>query len=171
MLRALPAVFLTLAVLLLAWLRHPLAVASPLLCLALAIAASLGTMGWINIRLSVYTLTLIPLFVGIGIDDLLYVTHAQKSGVALEQNRPLLKAISLTTLTTILGYGSLTTAENNGFVAMGKTAVLGLALMYLTAILVLPRCPWTSSKQQKPKNKYVGAPTGRSGVWHKCIDQ
>jgi predicted RND superfamily exporter protein len=146
MLRALPAVFLTLAVLLLAWLRHPLAVASPLLCLALAIAAALGTMGWTNIRLSVYTLTLIPLFVGIGIDDLLYVTHAQKSGVALEQNRPLLKAISLTTLTTILGYGSLTTAGNNGFVAMGKTAVLGLTLMYLTAILVLPRSQRTDSK-------------------------
>ena len=47
-------------------------------------------------------------------------------------------AITLTTVTTLLGYGSLLIARNAGFQAMGATAVIGLALMYAGAVYLLP---------------------------------
>jgi predicted exporter len=38
----------------------------------------------------------------------------------------------------MIGYGSLITASNTGLVTMGKTAILGLGLVFLCVFYLLP---------------------------------
>ena len=138
MLRALILVFILLALILTVSLRSWRLTLMPLATLAVAMLGILGFMGLAGITLSAYTLTLIPVFVGIGIDDLLYVTHAFRSGRTLARSPSMAGAITLTSATTILGYGSLLTARNPGFRAMGFCAVIGLGVMYAGAVFLLP---------------------------------
>jgi predicted RND superfamily exporter protein len=138
MLRALAAVFGVLVLSLGIAFRRLSLVLLPMVSLGIALLGILGALGLLGVAMSAYTLTLIPLFLGIGIDDLFVITHGRRPGDAQTADPSLEFAILLTTLTTIVGYGSLLTARNRGFAAMGTTAVIGLALMYLTAAFVLP---------------------------------
>jgi hypothetical protein len=131
-------VFLVLVAVLLALFRHSRLVAGPLVVLLVITAGILGLMGLAGIRLSAYTLTLFPLFIGIGVDDCLYVTHLVQRGGQLRRSPETALAITLTTITTMLGYGSLLVARNAGFQAMGATATIGLLLMYAGAVYLLP---------------------------------
>lgn len=132
------AVFLVLLAVLVLLFRRFRLVLGPLLVLLVITAGILGLMGLVGIRLSAYTLTLFPLFVGIGVDDCLYVTHLNQGGGELRRSPETVLAITLTTVTTVLGYGSLLTARNAGFQAMGATAAIGLLLMYTGAVYLLP---------------------------------
>jgi predicted RND superfamily exporter protein len=132
------AVFVVLLIVLILLFRRSRFVVSPLVVLLLIMGGILGLMALLGIRLSAYTLTLCPLFVGIGVDDCLYVTHLARDGKALRQSPETVLAITLTTVTTVFGYGSLLTARNAGFQAMGATATIGLILMYAGAIYLLP---------------------------------
>ena len=131
-------VFLVLVVVLIVLFRRFRLVLGPLLVLLAATAGILGLMGLAGIRLSAYTLTLFPLFIGIGVDDCLYVTHLARDGGQLRRSPATALAITLTTVTTMLGYGSLLVARNAGFQAMGATATIGLLLMYAGAVYLLP---------------------------------
>ena len=102
------------------------------------VLATLGALGLFGISLSAYNLTLFPLFIGIGVDDCLYVAHAARRGRDLGDARHIVRGITLTTVTTLFAYGSLVYAKNYGFASMGKTAAIGLALTYLCALYVLP---------------------------------
>lgn len=132
------AVFLVLLAVLATLFQRSRLVAGPLLVLLVVTVGILGLMGLAGIRLSAYTLTLFPLFVGIGVDDCLYVTHLNQAGEQLHRSPKTVLAITLTTVTTVLGYGSLLTARNAGFQAMGATAAIGLLLMYAGAVYLLP---------------------------------
>jgi predicted RND superfamily exporter protein len=132
------AVFLVLLAVLILLFRRTRFVAGPLTVLLLVMGGILGLMGLLGIRLSAYTLTLFPLFVGIGVDDCLYVTQLARDGKVLRESPETVLAITLTTVTTVFGYGSLLTAHNAGFQAMGATASIGLILMYAGAVYLLP---------------------------------
>ncbi|NIR50901.1 MMPL family transporter, partial [candidate division KSB1 bacterium] len=47
-------------------------------------------------------------------------------------------AITMTTLTTIVGYSGLIVASHPGLNSIGELAVIGLIATYFTAIIVLP---------------------------------
>ena len=48
------------------------------------------------------------------------------------------KAILLTSLTTMAGFGSLMIAHYRGFVSLGALLVIGVGACYLTTTLLLP---------------------------------
>jgi predicted RND superfamily exporter protein len=135
---AFAAVIVVLLLVLVGMFRQVRLVAGPLAVLLLAVCGILGLMALLDIRLSAYTLTLFPLFVGIGVDDCLYVADLSRAGKTLRESPDTLLAITLTTATTVFGYGSLLVTSNPGFRAMGATATIGLLLMYAGAIYALP---------------------------------
>ncbi len=92
-----------------------------------------------GINLSIYTIILFPLFLGIGVDDCMHILHHKlKLKKNLKSKSNLLKSVSLTTITTILGYGSLIFADNQGFQSMGTAAIIGLSSCFLITIYILP---------------------------------
>ena len=83
----------------------------------------------------------IPMIVGIGIDDGVHLLHRykyeglNKTPIVLKSTG---KAILLTSLTTMAGFGSLMLGTYRGFASLGMLLAIGVAACFLTTILFLP---------------------------------
>jgi len=83
----------------------------------------------------------IPMIVGIGIDDGVHIVHRYKVEGLLKTPLVLAstgKAVLLTSLTTIAGFGSLMITNYRGFVSLGALLSFGVAACFLTTMLFLP---------------------------------
>jgi len=83
----------------------------------------------------------IPMIVGIGIDDGVHLLHRYKiEGFSRTPYvlRSTGKAILLTSLTTMVGFGSLMVAKYRGFISLGALLVLGVGACFITTVLFLP---------------------------------
>jgi predicted RND superfamily exporter protein len=110
----------------------------PILC---GIGGLLSLSGILGIDLNMVSIMMIPLVIGIGIDDGIHILHRYKeegkhSTPRVVQNTG--KAIFLTTVTTCLAFSSFTIAEHPGLRALGQVPVLGLILAFLAAVFFLP---------------------------------
>ncbi len=113
-------------------------------------AALLLGVGWmacaalaLNLRVNFLNFIAFPITFGIGVDyavNVLTRIHREKYGLSHvpEILRSTGGAVSLASLTTIIGYGSLLVAGNQGFVSFGRLAILGEITCLLTAVLVMP---------------------------------
>ena len=101
----------------------------------------LGIMKTFGVMLTVVNVMAIPMIVGIGIDDGVHVLHRymfegfRKTPVVLRSTG---KAVLLTSLTTMAGFGSLMTASYRGWVGFGALLVTGVGACFLTTILFIP---------------------------------
>jgi predicted RND superfamily exporter protein len=83
----------------------------------------------------------IPLIVGIGIDDGVHIVHRYKIEGFLKTPLVLAstgKAVLLTSLTTIAGFGSMMITTYRGFISLGALLSFGVAACFLTTLLFLP---------------------------------
>ena len=101
----------------------------------------LGIMKTCGAMLTMLNVMAIPMIVGIGIDDGVHVLHRYmfegltKTPVVLRSTG---KAVLLTSLTTMVGFGSLLTASYRGWVGFGILLVTGVGACFVTTILFLP---------------------------------
>ncbi len=115
-----------------------------LLAILPVVLGSLWTLGlWAALgrSLDLFTLAVLPIMLGIGIDDGLHVMHGARhdpaggiSGAARGAGR----ALVLTTLTTCVGFGSLTLSRIPGLQNGGLLIAAGVAACLLATVLVLP---------------------------------
>jgi len=101
----------------------------------------LGLMKTFGLMLNVVNVMAIPMIVGIGIDDGVHILHRymfeglRKTPVVLRSTG---KAVLLTSLTTMAGFGSLMTASYRGWVGFGALLVAGVGACFITTMLFLP---------------------------------
>ncbi len=92
-------------------------------------------------RLNFMNAGILPMVVGIGVDDGIHMVKEfldrPESGAAGVVRRSG-SAVLLTSLTTILAFGTLGFSENQGIASVGVVAGLGVALCLLASLLVLP---------------------------------
>ncbi len=84
-----------------------------------------------------------PLLIGIGTDDALHILHRYRhEGGRIEPTlRYSGKAVLLTTVTTMLAFGSLAVVgEMATIAAMGSLLFVGLGTCFLATVIVLPAC-------------------------------
>jgi hopanoid biosynthesis associated RND transporter like protein HpnN len=101
----------------------------------------LGIMKTCGAMLTMLNVMAIPMIVGIGIDDGVHVLHRYKFEGLTETPivlRSTGKAVLLTSLTTMVGFGSLMTASYRGWVGFGTLLVIGVGACFVTTILFLP---------------------------------
>lgn len=82
----------------------------------------------------------IPMIVGIGIDDGVHIVHRYKVEGFFRTPEVLKstgKAVLLTSLTTIAGFGSLMITSYRGFIGLGALLSFGVAACFLTTVLFL----------------------------------
>lgn len=82
----------------------------------------------------------LPMIVGIGIDDGVHIMHRWRiegRGKIEEVFSSTGKAILLTSLTTMAGFGSLLLAKYRGFGSLGILLILGVASCFLTTVLII----------------------------------
>lgn len=95
----------------------------------------------LGVALNMISIMMIPLVIGIGIDDGIHILHRYKeegkgSLPKVVQNTG--KAVFLTTATTCLAFSSFLIAAHPGMRSMGAVPVLGLILAFIGAIVFLP---------------------------------
>ena len=137
------AVLLTLVivfVLLIFDFRSPRLALMAMIPLAFGIFWMVGLMHLVGMQLTVMNVMGLPLIVGIGIDDGVHIVHRWKHegkgkiGVIFSSTG---KAILLTSLTTMLAFGSLVFSIWRGFGHLGGALFLGVGACFLTTILGL----------------------------------
>jgi predicted RND superfamily exporter protein len=137
------AVLLTLAIvflLLVIDFHSPRLALMAMIPLAFGIFWMVGLMHLVGMQLTVMNVMGLPLIVGIGIDDGVHIVHRWKHegkgkmGVVFSSTG---KAILLTSLTTMLAFGSLVFSIWRGFGHLGGALFLGVGACFLTTILGL----------------------------------
>lgn len=94
----------------------------------------------------------IPMIVGIGIDDGVHILHRykyegfNKTSLVLKSTG---KAIMLTSLTTMAGFGALTLGGYPGYQSLGTLLAVGVAACFVTTVLFLPAIIGLTQKKNK----------------------
>jgi predicted RND superfamily exporter protein len=100
-----------------------------------------GGMGWFNVPMNFANIIVLPLIFGIGVDAGVHVVHrwrAQPDGHPAGLSGGTGRGITLTMLTTIIGFGCMTIAQHRGVRSLGLVMVMGLAVTLFACYLVLP---------------------------------
>ncbi|MBN2410991.1 MMPL family transporter [candidate division KSB1 bacterium] len=108
--------------------------------LAIGVFWMVGLMKLFGLQLTVMNVMGLPLIIGIGIDDGVHIIHRWLS--ESKSNLYVIfastgKAILLTSLTTMLGFGSLIFSVWRGFGQLGSAMFIGVAACFLTTVLLL----------------------------------
>ncbi len=137
---AMLSVGLVLVVLFLHFRRWPLVLLT-LTPLVASVIWMLGAMRLLGVDITVLNFVATPIIIGIGIDDGVHIVEKflhRGSGDIVASLASCGKAVTLTSLTTILSFSSLFTAEYAGFRGLGFCAILGVFFCWLSSVFVLP---------------------------------
>lgn len=113
-----------------------LAILGSLLC---GIILTVGGAAWLDVRLNFLNFVALPLTFGIGVEYAINLyerirSSGSVSGGVISIGGP----VALCSLTTILGYGALTLADNMALQSFGRYAIAGEMACILTALFMLP---------------------------------
>lgn len=138
------ALFLTLFIvfiLLVIDFRSPRNALMAMIPLAVGIFWMVGFMYLAGMQFTVMNIMGLPMILGIGIDDGVHIVHRWVSeGKSKVQTvfSSTGKAILLTSLTTMIGFGSLVFSIWRGFAHLGGALFIGVGACFLTTVIILP---------------------------------
>ncbi len=120
--------------------------------LAMGVFWMVGLMRFFGMQLTVMNVMGLPMILGIGIDDGVHIVHRLR-----EEGRGKLrvvfsstgKAVLLTSLTTMLAFGSLVFSVYRGFGHLGGALFLGVGACFLTTFLFLSGISGFLERKQK----------------------
>ncbi|MCH8046623.1 MAG: MMPL family transporter [Planctomycetes bacterium] len=127
--------------------RHVGHVALALLPLGAGIVLLFGLMGIVNLPLNPANMIVLPLIMGIGIDDGVHLVHdflRQRRQQMAGPFRPYrigastASAVLITSLTTMIGFGSLMISDHRGMQSLGRVLTVGVACCLFTSLVMLP---------------------------------
>ena len=121
-----------------------------------------GIMGWFNIPFNPANIMTLPLVIGIGVTNGIHILNR----FAEEQTPSILakstgKAVLVSGLTTIAGFGSLILARHRGIESLGMLMATGVATCMLAGLTFLPALLNLLMKN-KPGNKQPSVDNGQS---------
>jgi uncharacterized protein len=112
-----------------------------LLPVAVGFAMTFAIMWLLDMKINPANIMVLPLMFGIGVDDGVHMLHRYRMN---PDDRPLGlahgtgKGITITSLTTMIGFGSLMLARHQGIWSLGFTLTLGIGLTMLACWTVMP---------------------------------
>jgi len=111
--------------------------------LGVGTAWTLGLMGFLGVPFNAANLLFLPLIVGIGIDNGIHMVDRfreveRTGGIPPASLRSTGKAITLSSLTTIVGFGSLMISSHRGIQSLGLVVALGVGSVLVASVTTLP---------------------------------
>ena len=99
-----------------------------------------GALALIKVDLNPANLIVLPLVLGIGVDDGVHVIHdfRRQRGHEYNVSPSVINAIVLTSLTSIIGFGSLMVASHRGLHSIGLVLAIGVACCLFVSLVMLP---------------------------------
>ncbi|MBN2382771.1 MMPL family transporter [bacterium] len=151
---------LTVFILLILHFRSGQAVILSLLPLGLGVLWTLAIMRLLDLQLNFINMIVTPMLIGIGIDDGIHIVNhyrlQRKDDLARHNDFELLtipgKGIVLTSLTTMIGFGSLSMAHYPGLQWIGLLTVLGVFLCLAFSTVFLPALIYAGHKENSEKS-------------------
>jgi uncharacterized protein len=103
----------------------------------------LGLMAMLNVDFNPINLIVLPLVLGIGVDDGIHMVHDYRRQLAdgakeYSPSGDTVNGVLLTSLTSIVGFGSLMIAAHQGLKSVGIVLALGIASCLAVALILLP---------------------------------
>ena len=93
-----------------------------------------GGMGWLGLELNLFNVVASILIIGLGVDyGIFMVCHGQQ-----EEELASSRAVLVSGLTTLVGFGALVLAKHPALHSIGLTVLLGISAAVPTAVLVIP---------------------------------
>ncbi|MFQ6615316.1 MAG: MMPL family transporter [Fidelibacterota bacterium] len=121
--------------------RHPGHALMAMTPLAAGLVWMVGIMSLAGKQLDVVNIMGIPLILGIGVDDGVHIVHRWRregKGSARIVFASTGKAIFLTSLTTMMAFGSLIFSVWRGYGSLGLALFIGVGACFLTTVVILP---------------------------------
>jgi hypothetical protein len=109
-----------------------------------------GLLGWLGEPLNPANMIVLPLILGIGVDDGVHVVHdyLRRKG-AYRMSPSTASAVLLTSLTTMVGFGSLMIASHRGLQSLGRVLTIGVTCCLFTSLIMLPAAlEWATEDEQ-----------------------
>ena len=125
---------------LIAHFRRPLVALVAIVPLLCAVVMMLAAASLLGIDLNPVNLFIIPMILGIGIDDGIHIVHrfVEGKGRVTDTIKSTGKALVLTSLTTILAFGTLVFAGFEALAQIGVFTIIGVGCALLASITFLP---------------------------------
>ncbi len=147
----------------------------------MGLICTFGIMGFFNIPLNAANLIVLPLILGIGIDDGVHIIHDYRKfyrGGIYRISSSTSVSIILTSLTTILSFGTLMLAQHRGLQSLGLVLVIGTTCCWLSSLLLLPailnlffNSRPISTQEVTPPNVSIHPQTGKLSAHEKNAPQ
>jgi predicted RND superfamily exporter protein len=146
-------------VLFLTWVdfRNVGASLAALLPMFLGFTMMFGTIGLLDLPLNPANMIVLPLVIGISIDHGVHIIHdfRNRRYKRYTVSSSTASAILITTLTTLVGFGSMMIASHRGLQSLGRVFVIGTTCCLATSLIVLPAILslWTSGEKDEPLSR------------------
>ncbi len=124
-----------------------------------------GLMGWQHVPFNPANIMTLPLVIGIGVTNGIHILNRYaEEGTPDILSRSTGKAVLVSGLTAIAGFGSLILAEHRGIHSLGYVMAFGIALCMFVALTFLPALLNLISREWKLiKKPSAGKPTPTPG--------
>jgi predicted RND superfamily exporter protein len=110
-----------------------------LLPMTMGLLTTAGVMGWCGINLNLFNFIVLPILIGIGLDDGIHILRRhQELGDVEKTLASTGRSVFLTTLTTACGFGSLSLANYHILKGMGLMAIVGVFACFFFSVITLP---------------------------------
>jgi predicted RND superfamily exporter protein len=133
--------------------------------LGLGMLQTFGVMGLLNIPLNPANMIVLPLILGIGVDDGVHVVHdfrRQKGRYRMSPSTA--SAVLITSLTTMVGFGSLMIASHCGLQSLGRVLTIGVSCCLFSSLVMLPAIlAWLTRNRPEMTTEDVYLPGMSSG--------
>jgi len=98
-----------------------------------------GVLGYLGVDLNPANLIVLPLVLGIGVDDGVHVVHDFRMQTSrYRTSASTINAIVLTSLTSMIGFGSMMVAAHRGLYSVGLVLVVGVGCCLFVSLVMLP---------------------------------
>lgn len=148
--------------------------------LALGMTQLFGIMSWMNMPLSPANMIVLPLLLGLGVDNGVHMLHDfRRQTGPYRLNSSIAMAMLLCSLTTMAGFGSLMIAEHRGLQSFGRVMTIGVGCCMFTSLIMLPafliwitrnrpaaesapssQADWPHSFRRDAEHSHLGATSG-----------
>ncbi|MDA3972380.1 MAG: MMPL family transporter, partial [Desulfobulbaceae bacterium] len=105
----------------------------------LGVIVTTGVMGWLGISFNLINFIIIPILIGIGLDDGIHIIDRyRETGNIHTTITSTGRSILLTSLTTCFGFGSLALAKYHVLANMGMLTIIGVSSCFFFSAVLLP---------------------------------
>ena len=99
---------------------------------------ALGVMAAVGYPLNLLNVFVITMVIGVGSDYAIYMIHRVREGASIPELASTARAVVLSALTTIVGFGTLIMTHYPGLQSMGWMASLGVTFAVVSAVVLVP---------------------------------